>query len=178
MSAPSHPAARPVPPPVWRPMAAADLPAVMEIAGKVHPGYPEDEAVFAERLRLCPRGCLVAESAGAAVAYAVSHPWHAHHPPKLNTLLGALPAAPQTFYIHDIALLPAARGTGLGRAIVAQLADVARGGGLPNLSLVAVNGSVPFWRRQGFVIDDAPALRESLRSYGGDAAFMTRNLQG
>jgi len=173
MSAASMPATEKV----WRPMTVADLPAVMGIAGIVHPGYPEDEAVFAERLRLCPRGCLVAESGGALVAYAVSHPWHARRPPKLNSLLGALPPAPQTLYIHDIALLPSARGAGLGRAIVAQLADVARGDGLPSLSLVAVNGSAPFWRRQGFVIENAPALQESLRSYDGDAAFMVRRLE-
>ena len=30
-------------------MAPADLPAVMAIAGRVHPDYPEEEAVFAER---------------------------------------------------------------------------------------------------------------------------------
>ena len=37
-------------------MVPADLPAVMRIAAVVHPSYPEDEAVFAERLQLAAEG--------------------------------------------------------------------------------------------------------------------------
>jgi len=40
-------------------MTEADLPAALAIAEVVHPNYPEDPAVFTERLALYPRGCLV-----------------------------------------------------------------------------------------------------------------------
>ncbi|NEW95116.1 GNAT family N-acetyltransferase, partial [Rhodopseudomonas sp. BR0M22] len=43
----------------WRGMTPADLPAVDAIAAVVHAAYPEDAAVFAERLALHPDGCLV-----------------------------------------------------------------------------------------------------------------------
>lgn len=157
-------------------MTAADLPAVNALAGLIHPAYPEDEAVFAERLRLYPQGCRVLERNGRLTAYAVSHPWLDRAPPKLNALLGELPPRPSTYYLHDIALLPQMRGTGAAAEVVTSLAEQARAERLPSLSLIAVNGSQGFWLRQGFeaVADDT--LTDKLRSYGGDARFMLRAL--
>ena len=51
--------------PVWRAMTPADLADVMTIAAKVHQAYPEEEAVFAERLLLSPSGCLCLGDGGA-----------------------------------------------------------------------------------------------------------------
>ena len=49
----------------WRPMARSDLRAAIALADRVHPGLPEEEAVFTDRLHLCPAGCLVlADPAG------------------------------------------------------------------------------------------------------------------
>lgn len=103
----------------WRAMAAADLAAAERIAARVHPDYPEDAAVFAERLSLFPEGCLVLVSpSGELGGYVIAHPWRLGQPPALNSLLGALPAAADTLYIHDIALLPERRGGGAaGRAL-------------------------------------------------------------
>lgn len=155
-------------------MVAADLPAIAAVADRVHPDYPEDDAVFAERLRLYPAGCLVLATAQGLVAYAVSHPWHHLQPPALNSLLGALPAEPSTYYIHDVALLPEARGSGAGSALVARWVAQARAAGVETLSLVAVNGSHAFWRRHGFVAVDAPELRSKLSSYDDAARLMAR----
>lgn len=156
-------------------MTAADLPAVGALAGRIHPVYPEDDAVFAERLRLYPDGCRVLVHGDDIAAYVVSHPWHGE-PPALNTLLGALPAAPSTFYIHDLALAPEVRGLGAGAEIVSWLAAHAEEIGMPSLSLIAVNGSAKFWRRHGFEARQDPALDRKLRSYGAGAQFMTRSL--
>lgn len=153
-----------------------DLSAVQTLATLIHPGYPEDAAVFAERLRLYPPGCRVLERNGALAAYAVSHPWLDHAPPALNTLLGELPVRSSTYYLHDIALLPEVRGTGAAAEVVMSLAEQARAARLSSLSLVAVNGSEGFWRRQGFEAVENQALIGKLRSYGGDARFMIRSL--
>lgn len=161
---------------VWRPMTAADMPAVCAIAGRVHVAYPEDDAVFAERLRLYPGGCAVLEQDGKPCAYAITHPWRYAEPPALNVMLGALPDRPTTYYIHDIALLPETRGTGAGSAIVNAVIAEAERAGLPNVSLVAVNKSVPFWSRFGFEPTDEPALAAKLLSYDADARFMVRKL--
>lgn len=170
---------------LWRPMTSVDLQHVLAIAGAVHPSYPEDSAVFAERLRLYPAGCLICQSAGRVVGYGLSHPWRAGAPPALNALLGALPAPASTYYIHDIALLPEARGDGAGAAVVARLLAQARAAGFATVSLVAVSGTAGFWRRFGFrvvvsALGDAPsadpALAAKLRSYDDAACFMTCEL--
>lgn len=160
----------------WRAMSLADLPQVSALAARIHPAFPEDDAVFAERLRLYPDGCRVFDRGSGVEAYVVGHPWRLFEPPALNSLLGELPPAPSTFYIHDLALAPNVRGTGAASEAVAQLADCARSERLPIMSLVAVNGSALFWRRQGFETRRVPELAEKLRTYGDDAQFMVRDL--
>jgi len=155
-------------------MRPADLPAALAVADLVHPRYPEDPAIFAERLALYPAGCLVLMQGEEQIGYIVSHPWSYGEPPALNSLLGALPLAPSTYYIHDIALLPRARGTGAAKTVIAHLADRAEALGLPNLSLIAVNDSVAFWQRHGFAVTPDPALDKKLRSYDESARFMVR----
>ncbi|WP_245431183.1 GNAT family N-acetyltransferase [Rhodoplanes roseus] len=156
-------------------MAEADLASVLAVAAEVHPDYPEDRAVFAERLRLVPAGCRVLDGAAGLAGYVVSHPWSGG-PPALDSLLGALPDTPETWYLHDLALLSGARGSGAGAAIVAHLAAQARAAGFTTMSLVAVGGSTGFWGRQGFSVVADPALAEKLASYGATARFMVRRL--
>src|ERR1700754_979238 len=130
----------------WRPMAEADLPAANALAATIHPAYPEDDVVFAERLALYPAGCRVFDLGGRAEAYVVSHPWRRFEAPALNSLLGALPAAPSTFYIHDLALSPAVRNTGAAAQMVVWLAKQALVDRIRHMSLIAVNGSAGFWQ--------------------------------
>lgn len=158
-------------------MTATDLPAVLAIAAVVHPGYPEDEAVFAERLRLFPQGCLMLDGPGCPIGYVVAHPWRRAAPPALNSLLGELPSQAGCLYIHDLALLLQARGSGAGAVVVARLAEIAADAGLSRLALVAIDGSSGFWRRQGFREVHAPALAEKLASYDDAARYMERALQ-
>jgi ribosomal protein S18 acetylase RimI-like enzyme len=155
-------------------MDQADLPAALAVADIVHPRYPEDPAIFAERLALYPAGCLVLTQGEDLIGYIVSHPWIHGAPPALNSLLGALPIPPTTYYIHDIALLPQARGSGAARTVIALLAGRAEASGLSNLSLIAVNDSVAFWQRHGFAVTPDPALDNKLRSYDESARFMVR----
>ena len=157
-------------------MTPQDLMAVDAIAAEVHPNFPEDVAIPAERLRLAPAGCFVLAEDHAISGYVVSHPWHAFPPPKLNTLLGAIPERPESWYIHDLALLPAARGRGHAGALVEHLAARARDLGLPIMSLTAVSGSAPFWAGHGFVSQGGADFAAALASYGADAAFMVRRL--
>ncbi len=161
----------------WRRMAPADLPAVMAIAAVVHPGYPEDEAVFAERLQLAPEGCHVLASEGGALqGYLVSHPWPVGAVPALNSLLGGIPNGITNWYLHDLALLPAGRGSGAAGTIVATIARQAADTGYTSLALVAVNDSTGFWRRQGFREVHHPALDRKLASYDDAARYMRREL--
>ena len=151
--------------PSWRPMAPTDLAQVEPLGNAIHQDHPERPEVFAERLRLCPEGC---HALGNLDGYIISHPWTLGSPPPLDTLLGTLPAQPDTWYIHDLALHERARGTGAAPAIVAQLAAAHA---LP-LSLIAVGRSPGFWARQGFVPATLP--QGKLASYGDGATYMVR----
>jgi len=156
-------------------MTTADLAAVNAIAAEVHAAYPEDPAVFAERLALHPAGCWVLDGCSGVAGYVVSHPWRSAEPPALNSLLGALPSPASTYYIHDIALLPAARRGGAAAAILATLMRHAAALA-DNISLVAIGGTVQFWQRQGFAIVSDPKLAAKLKSYDSDACYMAREL--
>ncbi|HEY0418588.1 MAG TPA: GNAT family N-acetyltransferase [Acetobacteraceae bacterium] len=154
---------------IWRDMIAADLPAVERIGAAVHPDHPEDAAVFAERLRLYPEGCLALCEGREILGYAVSHPWHDGSSPALNTLLGALPESPSCLFVHDLALLPAARRQGAGARGMRRL--MAQAGGCP-VCLVAVGRSRPFWESLGFAVAENAGLTDKLRSYGAGACYM------
>jgi ribosomal protein S18 acetylase RimI-like enzyme len=160
----------------WRRMAKADLVSVELIGTLVHPTYPEDAAVIAERLQLYPAGCLVLESGSAPQGYAVSHPWVFGRPPTLNTQLQELPISPDTFYIHDVALMPEFRRSHLGTTVIQLLVHQAKLDGLANISLVAVGRSLDFWRKNGFWAIEREEIRAAMSSYGEGATFMARSL--
>ena len=160
----------------WRGATARDLADILAMADQLHPSFPEDPAVFAERLQLYPAGMRLLELNGRACGYLVSHPWRAREVPPLNTLLHRLPTEADTFYLHDLALLPAARGGGAARAIVEDMAAHARSQGFATMSLVAVNGSIAFWQRMGFAIAIEPTLAAKLASYEPAARLMMRDL--
>lgn len=158
----------------WRDLTTLDLPAVEAIAAKVHPSFPEDLAVFAERQRLYPAGTRLLELDGVPSGYILSHPWRFMALPALNSLLGAIPEDADTYYLHDLALLPAARGTGAAAMIVGSMLRHAKAAGFANVSLVAVNGSLPFWYKHGFRAQVTPELTETLNSYEQAARFMVK----
>jgi GNAT superfamily N-acetyltransferase len=160
----------------WRPLTTLDLPAVEAIAAQVHPAFPEDTAIFAERQRLYPDGTRLLELDGIPTGYLLSHPWRYKALPELNSLLGALPEDADTYYLHDLAILPKARGTGAAAMIVGEILRHARATGFANISLVAVNGSLPFWHKHGFRAVKAPELDAKLTSYEAAAKFMAKPL--
>lgn len=161
----------------WRLMEAGDLASIIAMAAVIHTDFYEDDAVYLERMRLYGKGCFVLEGkSGALFGYAVTHPWQLYTTPALNSLLGQIPDQPTTYYLHDIALMPASRGSGAAPRIVAILADQARAEGLETMSLVSVNNSVGFWQKQGFEVMKRPELDAKLKSYSDDACFMLRKL--
>lgn len=141
----------------WRAMTPGDLGAVTAISATVHGRYAEPFDVYAERLALYPAGCLVWADADRVSGLLVTHPWKAGPAPRLGELLGKIPDSPDRYYLHDVALLPTARGQGAGRTAVALVDALARRAGMSIVTLVAVNGADRFWASQGFGHDDDPA---------------------
>lgn len=153
-------------------MRATDLPALCAIADLVHPDHPESSEALASRLTRFPAGCFLAEGKPGMFGYCLSHPGQIGQPPPLDSVLTELPAGADCLYLHDLALIPAARGRGLGEAMVEMLATVARAHGLDRIALTAVSGSWGFWERQGFHRTACPALA----SYGHAAVYMVKPL--
>jgi GNAT superfamily N-acetyltransferase len=160
----------------WRAMSALDLGAVEAIAAVVHPGFYERPEVLAERRRLYPNGTHLLEIGERPVGYALSHPWLREAIPPLDTLLGEIPDGADTYYLHDIALLPVARRIGAATLIVTALLKHAEARGFATASLVAVNGSVDFWSRQGFAVIEDPGLLGKLKSYEAGARYMVKSV--
>lgn len=160
----------------WRAMTGYDLPAVQKIADQVHPDFFETPEVLGERQRLYRNGCYLLEIGEKPAGYVLSHPWRFGSLPALNALLEAIPPDPDTYYLHDLALLPVARRVGAASHIVSALIKHASARGFPNMSLVAVNGSSGFWEMHGFSAQEAPELDEKLRSYEAAAKLMVKPL--
>lgn len=155
-------------------MRHADLPTIAAISDAVHQSYSEDVAIYAERLDLYPSGCFTLRQEDRIIGYLISHPWHCDSPPALNAMLGSIPATADTYYLHDIALLPDARGGGSGRVAVDLVIDLARRAGFQKLTLMAVNGADRFWASVGFAYVDDTGPEAQSGGYGAGTYLMHR----
>ena len=155
-----------------------DLPAALAIQSAAYrPFLVEPEAAFASRLDLPSSYCLAATQDGALVAYLLAHAWAAEAPPPVGTVLSAPPAAGEVLFIHDLAVAPAARGTGIGRRLVMRAMEQAARDGLSTTELIAVEGAANYWRGLGFVESEtSPELTSKVSAYGPDARWMTREI--
>lgn len=160
----------------WRAMSGYDLKTVQAVAAVVHPGFFESPQVLAERQLLYSAGCHILEINDRPAGYVLSHPWRFGQLPALDSLLGSIPADADTYYLHDLALLPVSRGIGAADHIVQALTKHAVAREYPTLSLVAVNGSQGFWERHGFTVREISALTAKLSSYEDAARFMVKPL--
>lgn len=162
---------------IWRSMKQSDLADVCQIAAICHPDFPEDDAVLHEKLTLSPDTCFVWSVGKTVNGYLLTHPYTLGNIPPLNELLGTLPSKSDTLFIHDLAILPNARQTGVGAKAVQAVLSCAKDKQLQTLSLVAVNGSLPFWQKQGFhIIEPTELVAKKLLTYSADACYMYQNV--
>ena len=111
-----------------------------------------------------------------AVGYGLAHPWRCDDVPAIDRLLGAVPPDATCLFLHDVAILPEARGAGASRAFVDHVVRIARQEGLASLALVSVSGTEGLWRRRGFLPSHAAAPSAQLGPYGDGAVYMVRPL--
>lgn len=157
----------------WRQMTANDIETLLRIADQVHPELPENDAVFRERLRLFPQGCLSLIVDGEMGGYILSHPIQRDQPPALDSLLGDIDPKSDQYYIHDVAVLERFRGRGLAADGVRTLLALAEG--YSTTCLVSVYGTPPFWSRFSFdMVQPNEAMAQKLSAYGSDAVYMIR----
>jgi len=156
----------------WQEMKDADLESVDSIGNAIHTQLPERPEVFQEKFRLFPTGCRILRSGTKTVGYGIAHPWLLKSIPPLDTFLVALPPSPECLFIHDVVVLPEARGHGASAAYVADMRMVAVQVNLASLALVSVYGTTPLWSRLGFRVVEDASLVSKLMSYGKTAKYM------
>lgn len=164
--------------PSLRLLASTDLAAAAAIQNDVYlPLYREDAEILGSRIAVAPDFCWGAFEGEQLVAYILSHPWPAGSPPAIGVRLTSPPVG-DNWFIHDLAISPAARGLGLGRLLAGRAARAAIDSGLTLTDLVAVQGAASFWARLGYAspADIAPALTAKVSAYGEDARYMTARL--
>lgn len=163
-----------------RPLSAADLGALLALQSRCYGAeFLESRSSFEAKLAATEdrSTCWMAWQGDAALAYAVALPVTEQALPTLNAPLCERVASPDMLYLHDIAVSPDARSLGLAGRLLATLTERAQDLRLARLALIAVQGSVPYWERQGFEPWPArDALAAKLASFGASAQLMQRRL--
>lgn len=156
-----------------------DLPALLQVQSACYdPGFIESVGVYARRLASLANCSLVCEIDGELCAYLAAYRSTAG---KVTPLHGdfELPlSAPDTLYLHDMAVLPAHAGQGLARALLESLWAKGKALGLRRSALVSVQDSQAYWARHRYIpyaLQDAHE-RARLASYGDGAVYMVRSL--
>lgn len=161
-----------------RPLLPADLPELLRIQAACYgAGFLEGADRFAARLAVAPHSSwLACGTDGFARGYLVAYPTVRGAITPLNAVFR--PAAqPDTLYLHDLAVHPDAAGLGLGPQLVHTALAWAAEHHLTHSALVAVQGSLPFWRRLGYAASaPAPGAADALASYGSGAHYLVCEL--
>ncbi|EUC36352.1 hypothetical protein COCCADRAFT_34201 [Bipolaris zeicola 26-R-13] len=161
----------------WRTLTPALLPHLSHIAATIHPGLAERDAVFLERITLFPTGCLglFDEESNTLYGYLISHPIRHQEPPELDSLLGEIAEDADQYYIHDLAILAEARGSGLAQRGVEKVLGTAAQA-YKTSCLASVYGTTAFWGKFGFEKPEVVSARlgEKLLGYGDEAVYLER----
>lgn len=151
----------------------ADLAAIVRLQDSCYSdALYESPALVEQRLAAAANSCWLAENAdGELLAYLFSYPSADGYVTPLAHAFRPVYHA-QLLYLHDMAVSTKARGLGLASQLLATAKQHALSLGLNKLALVAVQGSMPYWQRQGFmIVHKLTAEAESaLASYQGEQA--------
>ena len=160
-----------MPQPTIRPIQEEDWATILALQAEAYYALePEDQSVLRSKHRLGPTSCLVACRGSEVIGYCLAHPWSKEEPASLYHCY-AEPKGHTSLYIHDMVVVPSARGKGIARSFLTQLEQLACQRQQPEMSLVAVQGADRYWSKVGF---RSRALAKSLRQYGEQAVYMWR----
>jgi N-acetylglutamate synthase-like GNAT family acetyltransferase len=106
------------------------------------------------------------------VGYGISHPWTLFSAPALNDFLVSIPDNADCMHIHDIAVLPQARGRRSVAAYVALVRALAANLKMRNLACVSVYETDALWARYGFHVEARDTVSFGIKGYGPTAKYM------
>lgn len=162
--------------PLIRPTHHDDLAAVLRVQAECYgPDMQEPAEVIRARLTAAGDTAFVASAGGVVLAYLFAYRSTLGSVTPLGACYAPAPA-PDTLYLHDMAVTPRAAGQGLARRLAAHAGALARREGLAWCALVSVQDSQAFWERLGYraAACREPDGRAALASYPPVALYMTR----
>ncbi|WP_396587327.1 GNAT family N-acetyltransferase [Bermanella sp. R86510] len=160
-----------------RPLQHSDISALLSIQHVCFPTLPPESAQsFEMKLEASPNTCFAYEQNTELLGYLISIPWPMTAPPSLNLQTYRPPEPCDGLYLHDLSLLPEARGTGAGQALISQFMSALEQSDYEQASLIAVQGTAPYWEKVGFEVQQPnQVITEKLKTYGDDARYMLLN---
>lgn len=159
---------------------ARDVPEILRIQALCYNSIePEKAQAYHNKLEQAPDCAFVIVDRQQLLAYLFSVPVMLDNPPGLDSHHYCVPQHADCLYLHDLAIDPAARGSGLSKPLLQRYFSKAEALQVQHLSLIAIQQSEAFWQRYGFhtrhAISQDQQLQQKLRSYG-QATYMTQTL--
>ena len=140
--------------------------------------YLEHINSFASKINKTAQSCWIAEINGYAIAYLICLPVNAYTFPALNAAEFEQSDSPTLLYLHDLAVHADYREVGAGRQLIKHALDFAKQQHFNQIGLIAVQGSINYWQKQGFDVrcPTLLGLSEKVASFGTEAVFMQQQL--
>lgn len=130
---------------------------------------PESPEAYINKLEQAPDCAFVIADQNQVLAYLFAMPIILNEPPVLDSADYILPNQANCLYLHDLAIAPNGRGQGLSQPLLNAFFNRAKARELPQSSLIAIQGSTPFWNKYGFkqtALSNSTPIQNKLKSYG------------
>lgn len=168
------------------PMRPEDLTAVLDIQALCYDAAKlESRRSFFAKLEASPATCFMARIAEAPAGYLVAVPAEVNSPPPLHGEDYHVPPNADALYLHDLAVHPEVRGSGIAAVLIEAYFQAVRQQGFRLACLTAVNGAGQFWERYGFraaagsgADGMASDMASDMASYGAGAEYMSMRVDG
>ncbi len=138
--------------------------------------FLESEQSYRSKLASNPQTCFIAEHNDGVCGYIIGLAVDEHSFPILNAPSISTPDNPTILYLHDLSVVPNARGTGVSEALIQHL--LKQSVNFEHTMLIAVQGSLGFWQKYNFAPIDPKSwgLEQKVLSFGVDAVLMAKDI--
>jgi predicted N-acetyltransferase YhbS len=157
----------------------ADLDAIHRVqAASYSDGLVESREVFSAILARGISLVAVDEASGRLMGFLLAHPSERDAIYMLHHVPTSCDCSSGVVFVHDMSVLPEARGRGVGAALVRRFLDTHSE--RSSVQLMAVNGAEAYWSRFGFERSEQVQMRigdEVVANYCGSCVYMTLHQQ-
>lgn len=138
--------------------------------------FLESEQSYRSKLESNPQTCFIAEQDNMVCAYIIGLAVDEQSFPALNATSISTPIKPTILYLHDLSVVPNARGTGVSEVLIQHL--LKQSINFEHTMLIAVQGSLGFWQKYNFAPIDPKSwgLEQKVLSFGVDAVLMAKDI--